>query len=160
MKLLKNIFLFAFVVVIIYLAFFIPKSINIEGNWSVSKIVLDGKSLISSKKDTLFYHSLELFKPKYNVQIHRDSLIIKKGEHKIGAKYTIQQGKNGDHLIYFASNEKALNGAFQLTFDTLVTSASFYNVYVDIVSNSTQLSIQKEVYVKPWKPRPIQRGKP
>jgi len=159
-KLLKNIFLFAFVVVIIYLAFFIPKRIRIDGTWSVSKILLDGKSLIDSKKDTLFYHSLELFKPKYVAHIDGDSLIIKKGEHKIGTKYIIQQGKNGNHLINLTSNEQTLNGTFQITFDTLVTSASFYNVYVDIVSNSTQLSLQKEVYVKPWKPRPIERGKP
>jgi hypothetical protein len=159
-KLFKIIILIALVSGIIYVAFFIPKRINIDGNWSVSTIVLDGKSLTDTKNDTVFHRSLEFFKPKHIAQISRDSLFIQNGGHKIAAKYKIQQGTNGNHLIYFVSNEKALNGAFQITFDTLVTSQSFYNVYVDIVSNSTQLSLQKEVYVKPWKPRPIQRGKP
>ena len=160
MKQLKNIFFLAIIALIIYLAFFIPKRITIDGNWTVSKILLDGKSLTDSKKDTLTYHSLELFKPKYNVQIHGDSLIIKKGKHKIGAKYKIQQGQNGNHLIYFASNEKALNGEFQLNIDTVVTSDTFYKVYLDIVANSTQIAVEKDVHVEPWKPRPIQKGRP
>ena len=160
MKLLKNIFLFAFVVVIIYLAFFIPKSISIDGMWSTTKIVIDGVSLTDTKQDSFNYRPLEIFKPTYIVLINRDSMFILKGKHKIRAKYKIQQGKIGNHTIYLSSSEKALNGAFQLTIDTSVTNVSYYKVYMDIVSNSTQLSLEKDVYVKPWKPRPIERGKP
>lgn len=115
---------------------------------------------METKKDIAYSHSLEIFKSKYLVKISRDSLIIEKGKHKIGAKYKIQQGQNGNHLIYFTSDEKALNGEFQLNIDTVVTSDTFYKMYLDIVANYTQIAVEKDVHVEPWKPRPIQKGKP
>lgn len=128
--------------------------------WSPTKIVLDGKSLLKTKKDTANFRSLGIFESHYLVIISQDSLVIKNRRQRIGAKYKIQRGQNGNHLIYLASDEKELNGAFQLTIDTVVTSSTFYEVYLDIVANSTQIALKKGVHVAPWKPRPPQRGRP
>lgn len=122
--------------------------------------MLDGKSLLKTKKDTANFRSLGILESHYQVKISRDSVVIEKGKQRIGAKYKIQRGQNGNHLIYFASDEKELNGPFQLTIDTVVTRSTFYEVYLDIVAHSTQIVLKKGVHVPPWKPRAPQKGRP
>lgn len=130
------------------------KQINLEGNWTPTKIVIDGNDILSS--DPLSEH----FSIANQITIIRGKnqiLISVGGKEKI-ASYIIKKNDLGKNYIELSSKEKALNGDFEMKIDTIDSGPQEYIVEVKLHSKKTHINFQKNIIVPPWKPEPPRRG--
>lgn len=150
---IKRILVSFFVVIIIFLAFYKPKGINLDGNWKTKKIVLDGKKIYP---DTLakFFH----FAPEILIKGMTKSISIPIGSNNIIAKLYYIEKINGIYKMRLSSNEKSLNGNFDMLVDTLDIKPQSYRVEVKLIANKTLIQFQKHIFLKPWKPEFPRRG--
>lgn len=155
MKTLKFIIISLVIISVFALAFYKKDTVNIEGTWIPEKIILNDEILFPTKIDSLLRGSTTS-----NIIISEwtDSLYIVSGKEKIASRFKIQKNKNGNHLIQLSSEEKALNGIFNLKVDTLFHDSVTYEIKVEIQSNSNLLKFKKILHIKPWKPEYPRRG--
>ena len=158
MKVVK-IIVISFTIILIFILAFSQKSdkVNIEGNWKVEKIILNGKLLFPTK----FHKFFDAIDANNEIIINKgiDSLHIYEGRDKISAGYIIKK-INGKYQIRLSSNEKSLNGNFNFKIDTLHFDTTTYQIQVEIESDSTLIYFNRKVNIKPWQPRNPVRGLP
>ncbi|MVO09381.1 hypothetical protein GOQ30_09445 [Flavobacterium sp. TP390] len=156
MKILKYVLVLFFFSGVLYLAFYTPDTVNIEGNWDLDELVLQGEKIYSAKKEN------QLFPKEYNkvyVNEWKDSLHIESVLNKeITATYKTKRGNKGNHMIYLISDEKALNGDFSLHVDTIFYDKVRFQIKFSIQSEATILKFSRNVLTTPWKPQYPFRG--
>lgn len=155
MKYLKIISVITFIVALFYLAFYKTNKINIEGNWDPEEIVLNNKKVFPKGiVDSLFK---DFSREQISINEWTDSIYLH--QEKISAKYSIRE-ENNKKLITLSSNEKALNGDFELKVDTIYFDDKSYQIKVEILSESTYLKFYKNLHILPWKPQIPRKGLP
>ncbi|SEO01676.1 hypothetical protein SAMN05444671_2765 [Flavobacterium sp. CF108] len=128
--------------------------INLEGDWTPTKIVIDGDDILSSdplSKHLSMANQVTIIRGQNQIQ-------VSVGEKDIIASYIIKKNDLGKDYIEFTSKEKALNGDFEMKIDTIDSGPQQYIVEVKLHSKKTYLIFQKNVIVPPWKPEPPRRG--
>lgn len=140
---------------LLFLAFYKPKKINLEGNWEIKKIVLDGKKIYP---DTLA--KFILIAPEIVINNWTKSISIPVNRKKIEVHLQYLEAKNQDYKISLSSNVKSLNGIFDVIIDTSDIKPKSYTVDVELKSYKTHIYFQKHVIIPPWKPERHRRGTP
>jgi len=146
-------------IAIILVAIFLlkkPKNLNLEGHWTATKIVFNGKDLLASDPMAkLFPNSNEVFISQW-----ADSLqIITASQYKANASFEIVNAQKAFSQIILTSTTPSLNGNFAMQIDTTHIGPQAYRVSVKIGSNKTVLHFEKFVNIPPWKPEFPKKGK-
>ena len=142
----------------VVLCFFIsykPEMVNIEGDWSADKIVLNGNQLYPLEKKS-FYDS----SPQIVINNWTDSICISRieGRQEISASFKIEKKYNGQSVVKLSSTEKSLNGSFNIKIDTTHIDSQSYRVHVRLQFKNTSLFFYKHIVTPPWKPEFPKRG--
>jgi hypothetical protein len=129
------------------------KQINLEGDWTATKVIIDGEDIISDPIDQYFtiLNQVTIIRGK-------NQILISVGEKKRLANYNIKKNDIGKNYIVLSSKEKALNGNFEMKIDTIDLGPQEYLVKVKLHSKKTYINFEKQVIVPPWKPEPPRRG--
>ena len=155
MKWFKRLIISILTIVLLFLAFYNPKRINLEGNWETKKIVLDGKKIYP---DTLA--KFILIDPEIVINNWSKSISIPVNRENIEVHLQYLESKKPDYKIRLSSSEKSLNGIFEVTIDTSDIKPKSYTVDVKLKSHKTLICFQKHVIIPPWKPSRHRRGTP
>ncbi|WP_268847017.1 hypothetical protein [Flavobacterium aestivum] len=153
MKWFKRILICILIIIFLFFAFYKPKRINLEGNWKTKEIVLNGKKIYPDTLSNFIDFGPEIiingWTKSISIPIYRNNLPVSiQYSEKIKEHYTVK----------LFSNEKSLNGNFDLIIDTLDTGPQSYIVDVKLKSNKTLIHFQKQVIIPPWKPEFPKRG--
>ncbi|MFT3794412.1 hypothetical protein [Flavobacterium sp.] len=154
MKWFKRISIGIIVGFILFFAFYRSEPINLEGQWTIKQIVLDGKSLypeeIGSRLD---------MRPKIEISGWGNSMAIPTGGQDIIAHYKIADAIKGDYTVQLSSKEKSLNGDFTMKIDTIHLGSRTYKVLIELESKQTVLHFKREVRLGEWRvPGPRKGG--
>lgn len=155
MKVIKFILFLLTVVFVFYIAFRKSDTVDLRGNWIVTKIVLEGVDVNAKDNKILLFENQN----KIEIRGWQDSLFISTMDN-FQAKARIRLVKNelGENKIVLSSNTASLNGNFNIEIDTVDIGPESYRVYVKIFRANTQLEFEREVNLPPWKPRAPKRG--
>jgi hypothetical protein len=152
-KFLTRLLIGGLLCVVLYFAFYQPDYINIEGEWTIDTIVLNGKKTLPTEgsKNTrvVFTH--------VTINSWSKTLVIHNRNQEIPVRFTYLDDR---YTIQLNSREKAFNGLFRLELDTLSQSENFFDVFLKINSEQTQIALKRTVYIPPFKPQKIRRGMP
>ena len=155
MKNIKSLTIGIFVIFIVFLAFYKPEKINIEGEWNVRDIILDNEVFYKYDPNDEFY----IPKPKIQINNWSDSLFIIEGKREISASFEIEKNDRNNYNVVLSSKEKSLNGNFNLEIDTIHTGSRSYKVNATLKLNKTLIFFQRQINIGPWKPDFPKRGK-
>ncbi|MBL7887856.1 MAG: hypothetical protein JNJ52_14000 [Flavobacterium sp.] len=136
-----------------FLAFYKSNKINIEGTWIAKKIVLDGVQIYPTKVNEYLKVEQEI-----NISNWDNKIYIPLLQKNINASYEIVKNTNNDYLVHLTSEEKSLNGNFQIAIDTVHLGPLTFQVNAKLKSGKTHLYFQKTIHLKPWKPEFPRRG--
>lgn len=156
MKWFKRIIVSILIIGIPFFAFYKPKKLNLEGNWEAKAIVLEGNKIYP---DTI----AEFFDidPEIIINSWTKSISIPIYRKNVEANLEYVKSSNGKYKIKLFSSEKALNGYFDVTVDTLEVEEQSYTVHVKLESKKTIIHFEKHVIIPPWKPEfPKRNGRP
>lgn len=155
---MKSVKIVMMVIAIGALGFFMFRksgSIDLQGNWKATKVVLNGKDVLAADPLHEFFDmGNEVVVSHWGDSIHISTI----GETKISARFVIQDRDRGTKQIVLSSREQSLNGVFHLDIDTTHIGPQAYIVHVKISANATTLNFQKNVSVPPWKPEFPRKG--
>lgn len=155
MKVIKFILFLSIVGFVFYIAFRKSDTVDLRGNWIVTKIVLDGVDV--NAKD----NKLLLFENQNKIEIRgwKDSLFISTMDNfKAKARIKLLKNEKGENEVVLSSTTTSLNGNFNFEIDTVDIGPESYCVYVKVFKYKTQLHFKREVNIPPWKPRAPKRG--
>ena len=155
MKWFKRITISILTIGFLFLAFYKPKKINLEGNWETKKIILDGKKIYP---DTLA--KFIFIAPEIVINSWTKSISIPIYRKNIEANLQYLEIAKRNYKIRLSSIEKSLNGIFDVTVDTFDIKSESFTVDVKLKSNKTLIHFQKHVIIPPWKPEFPRRGRP
>lgn len=155
MKWFKRTIISISIISILFLAFYKPKGINLEGKWNVNEIILDGEK---KYPDTLA--NFIDFAPEVIINGWSKTIIIPISRKKITAKLKYTDKEKDHYKIRLFSTEKSINRSFDVIVDTLTTGPQSYVVNVLLKSNKTLISLEKSVIIPPWKPEFPRKGRP
>ena len=153
MKWIKRIFIVLAISTIVFLAFYNPMAINLEGDWHAKSIVIDGKPIFPGQAGKLLD-----FGPQVQINNWGNSISFPIADGDMQMRYQIESGSNGNYLVTLTSSEKSLNGIFTLKVDTLHVGPRAYRVEIQLKRDRTFLIFQRDVYIGPWKPEFPRRG--
>lgn len=153
MKVIKIIFISLLVAFVLYFAFYTPDKINIEGNWNIKKIVLDGEQIFPSELDKYLKFEQPLVINEWS-----NSIQIPVMNKDIPVNYEIKKKSDNTFKIILSSDEKALNGDFDIELDTTIFGPRNYKVFLKIGSDKTIFQLEKDVYIIPKKPEFPRKG--
>lgn len=155
MKLTRLLIISVFIILITFLAFYKPQNINIEGEWNVREIVLNGETYYKFDPNDEFY----IPTPKVIINNWSDSLFIIDGKREMKASFIIEKDDKNNYSAVLSSKEKSLNGIFNLEIDTINTGSQSYKVNTKLKLKSTFLFLQRQINIGPWKPDLPRKGK-
>ena len=153
-KIIKIVIISIFLCLGIYFIVWNSKQINLEGNWTATKIVIDGEDFLASDSIRKY---LTIANQVTIIRGENQILISVANKEKL-ANYIIKKKDFGKNYIELSSKEKALNGNFEMKIDTIDLGPQEYLVKVKLHSKKTFLNFQKKVIVPPWEPEPPRRG--
>ena len=146
----------------LFFAFYKPSKINLEGEWMLKKILFNGKDVFTihpEEEITFNLSPLYNLTPQVKINNWNDSIYIFNREKSIRASLNIKYDQKEPYAL-LSSNEKLLNGKFDLKIDTLNASQAGpgrYNVNVELTSKNAYLNFIREVYPKPPQKVPLPR---
>ena len=155
MKWFKRLIISILTIGLLFLAFYNPKKLNLEGNWETMSIVIDGKRIYPDTLSKFIFISPEIVINNWSKSI---SIPVNREYIEVNLQYL--ESKKKDYKIRLSSKEKSLNGIFDVTIDTSDIMPKSYTVDVELKSNKTLISFQKRVIIPPWKPSRHRRGTP
>lgn len=163
---MKKVFISLIVIIFVFFAFY-KAPFTLEGKWTGKEIVLNGKKINTSPQQNSMVHFIyeDDTGPYIKINDWSDSLYILGHSYKIKAKIKLDYNKHGKSYLMMSSNEKALNGRFELKIDTVYIYPNDpgrrYTVYVELLSGTTHLNLQREVYPPPTQKFSFpQKGRP
>ncbi|MTH15340.1 hypothetical protein [Flavobacterium sp. LC2016-01] len=152
-KIIKFIIISIFFGFGIYFIVWNSKQINLEGNWTPTKVIIDGKNFMTDNVLNDFEGANQILISNWS-----NSIDISTFDIETSAGFTIKKDNKGKNCIILSSKEKALNGNFEMKIDTIDLGPQEYLVKVKLHSKKTYIEFQKQVIVPPWKPEPPRRG--
>lgn len=154
MKIIKIVIISTLVSFGIFFILWNSKNLNLEGNWNATKIIINGKDLLSSADSIYNFFDIE----NQMVTIEGHSIGISVGEQKLIANFIIKNNDREYKFITLSSRENSLNGTFNMKIDTTHLGPQTYRVNIELQRNTTYLYFEKEVTIPPWKPPFPKRG--
>jgi hypothetical protein len=148
------------IIIIIFLGFGIflikwnSKQINLEGNWTATKIIIDGEDILASDSIAKYF----ILTNQITIIRGKNQILISVDEKKRLANYIVKKNDIGKNCLQLSSKEKALNGNFEMKIDTIDLGPQEYLVKVKLHSKKTYIDFQKQVIIPPWKPELPRRG--
>ena len=155
MKWINRLIISILTIIILLLAFYNPKKINLEGNWETKKIVLNGKKIYPDALAKFI-----LIAPEIIINNWSNSISIPVNRENIEVHLQYLEANKPDYKIKLSSTEKSLNGIFDVKIDTSDIQPKSYTVDVELKSHNTLISFQKHVIIQPWNPSRHRRGTP
>ena len=155
LKIIKYIVVLSLAAFIVFFAFRPSKILNIEGDWEVNELIINGQN-ISPYSPASHYFS---YKPQATVNEWSDSIFISSDNKQIiKFHYVLQEDRKGRHQIALSSNDGSVRGIYSLTIDTTHIGPQSYIVDVKIFRGATSIHIRRERNIPPWKPQFPKRG--
>ncbi|KAF2328559.1 hypothetical protein [Flavobacterium daemonense] len=152
-KIIKFIIICIFICFGIYFIVWNSKQINLEGVWTPTKIVIDGKNFMTDNVLNDFEGANQIIINNWS-----NSIDISTFDIDTSAQFSIEKDNKDNTEIILTSKEKALNGDFEMKIDTIDLGPQEYLVKVELHSKKNYINFQKRVIVPPWKPEPPRRG--
>lgn len=141
--------------IFLFLAFYKPNRVNLEGNWKAKKIIINGKKIYPDSLATYISIDPEIVINNWSKTI---SIPIDRKDIEVQIQYL--EAKKNNYKIRLTSSKKSLNGIFDLKIDTFDIKPTSYTVDVELKSNKTIIYFQKHIIIPPWKPDFPRRGRP
>jgi len=161
MKWFKKTILIFVLIFMGFMAFYKTNKINLDGHWKTRKIVLDGKRIYP---DTLVkainIGSFKNIDSGIKIDNLSQKILISVNGKTTEAHLQYIESQNQNHQVRLSSNEKSLNGIFDVTIEKSNITANSYIVDVELKSHQTLICFQKQVVIPPLKSGSGQRGRP
>uniref|UniRef100_UPI00404ADD85 hypothetical protein n=1 Tax=Flavobacterium sp. TaxID=239 RepID=UPI00404ADD85 len=161
MKWFKRIIISIVVIFFVFAAFYKTNKINLDGDWKIRKIVFDGKKIYP---DTLVmasnigsYINIGSF---IKIDNFSQTIFISINGKTTEAHLEYLEPQHQNTQVKLSSNEKSLNGVFDVTIETSDVSAKSYIVDVELKSHQTLICFQKQVIIPPLVTSSRQWGRP
>ena len=153
-KIFKILIISIFLCIGLFLIVWNSKQLNLEGNWTATKIVIDGEDILASDSTVKYFTIAN----QITISRGKNQIRIPVGEKDKLVSYNIKKNDLGKNYIELSSKEKALNGNFEMKIDTIHLGPQEYIVKVMLHSKKTDINFQKNVIIPPWKPELPRRG--
>ena len=156
MKVIKIIILSILLSLCVFLILRNSKKINLEGDWTATKIVLNGKKIFPTDPPDKYFD----LQNQIIINNWSHSIVVSAGENEINTNFIIKEndGRN-NRTILLTSKENSLNGSFNIEIDTIHTGPQSYRVDVKLQSGKTYLYFERQVAIPPWKPEFPKKGR-
>jgi hypothetical protein len=147
MKIVKNVIVLAFVVFVLFFAFYKSDPISLEGTWDVQEISLNGEIL---PLDTLArYFNVT---PQIVLNNWSHTMTIEHFKDGLHARFHLTKYGNNNYQVQLTSKDATLRGLYHLDIDTIDNGPQAYTVFIRLQSKKSYLHFKRDVVIPPWKP--------
>ena len=156
MKVIKIIILSILLSLCVFLILRNSEKINLEGDWTATKIVLNGKEIFPTDPPDKYFD----LQNQIVINNWSHSIVISAGGNEINTNFIIKENDDrNNRTILLTSKENSLNGNFNIKIDTIHTGPQSYRVDVKLQSGKTYLYFERQVAIPPWKPEFPKKGR-